>query len=141
MVIRNCRVEDLGALEWNGEYSHDRRIIHETFTRTLQREMAMLVADEAGELVGQAWIDFTSCAPASYVWAFRVRAPWRGRGIASHLLAAAEHTSALHGFATVEVDVELANELALAFYEHRGYARIAWDPVLQRVRLRKLLAR
>lgn len=137
--IRACRPDELGLLEWEGEFSHDRHIIRDTFTRTQQRTMQMLVAELDDEIVGQVWIDLVRCSDATYVWALRVRAPWRRRGIAGQLVAAAERTSALHGFAIVEVDVEPANQLARSFYERRGYTLIGGEPSTDMLKLRKRL--
>lgn len=139
MRIRQCRADDLDALEWEGELSRDRAIIRDTFARTQRDTMVMLVAEVDDVIVGQVWIDFARCADAAYVWAVRVRRAWRGRGIASRLLAAAEQLSESRGLAIVELDVEVANKLARGFYERRGYEVLGRDPNTLMIKLRKRL--
>lgn len=139
MRIRLCRSHDLELLEWNGEYRHDRDIIQDTFVRTQRQTMLMLLAELRRDIVGQVWLDLRRCADAVYIWALRVRGPWRGRGIATRLLDAAERKSHVHGFDVAEVDVEPGNEAALSLYEQRGYVRWGLDPLTRLVKLRKQL--
>lgn len=139
MRIRDCRVDDLEPLEWDGELSHDRAIIREAFARTQRQMMSMLVAETEGTIVGQVWIDYARDPGVAYLWAVRVRRQWRRRGIASRLLDAAERVSASRGFSHVELEVEIANKLAQGFYQRRGYVAIGRNPSTLMVKMRKRL--
>ncbi len=124
MEIRCCRRADLEALEWDGEYAHDRPIIEWAFTRTLERLMVMLVADDHGVHVGQLWIDFARRHGVADVWAVRVKPTWRGRGVGTRLLQEAERHSAARGVMALELEVEPANVDARRLYERRGFVHV-----------------
>jgi GNAT superfamily N-acetyltransferase len=132
--IRSCEVDDLAALEWDGEYTHDRELIRTTFELTEQQAMQMLLAERGGELAGQIWIDFVRQPGAAYIWAFRVRERWRGSGLGSRLLDEAEQLCLARGFTVAELDVQTGDAVVRAMYEHRGYVAVAIGPVLTRMR-------
>lgn len=137
MKIRRCRPEDLRPLEWDGEFTHDRAIIAQTFARTREDRSVMLVAEVRAQLVGQVWLDLAR-PDTAYLWALRVRESWRGRRLGSQLLAAAERLAAAHGYAAIELDVERANHHASHIYVRRGYVVTRRDD-LGHVRMRKRL--
>ena len=136
MRIRPCCADDLEGLEWDGEYAHDRAAIRDTFARMLAQDMVMLVAEDCALLVGQVWLDLARVPDATYLWALRVREPWRGRGIASRLVTAVEHASRARGFTAIDLDLAAPSSAVRAFYERRGYVAVDSDPI----RLRKRLA-
>jgi ribosomal protein S18 acetylase RimI-like enzyme len=127
MQIRRCRSEDLLALEWDGEFSHDRDIIAWAFSRSLANTMVMLVAENDDDHAGQVWIDFERRRGVAYVWALRVKPAWQRRGVATRLLAATERTSLARRIFTLELDVEPANQTARRLYEQLGYAHVRSD--------------
>jgi ribosomal protein S18 acetylase RimI-like enzyme len=135
MSIRPCREDDLESLEWDGEFAHDRSLIHATFARMQRGSILMLVADRAGEIAGQIWVD-TPRTRIAHIWALRVKAAWRGRGVARQLLEAAEHESAARGFESVELEVEPMNEVAYRLYLRCGYelvhSELVWDQLTGR---------
>lgn len=98
----------------------------------------MLVAEVSAHLVGQVWLDLAR-SDAAYLWALRVRERWRGRGVGSQLLAAAEQLATTRGFAAIDLDVDGANRHARRIYERRGY-RVVHRDTTGRVRMRKPLA-
>ena len=121
MVIRRCRRDDLDALEWDGEFTHDRHIIDWTFARAQERRMVMLVAVDADTIVGQVWIDLGRWPDVAYLWALRVKPRWQGRGVGSRLLRAAEPIARARGATAVDLDVEVTNHAARRLYERLGY--------------------
>ena len=123
VVVRLCRAEDLGQLEWFGMFRHHREIFADVFARQLRGEVAMLVADLGGFPVGQAWVDLVKRKPEGigYVWAVRVFPFLRNLGIGSQLMKCAEDVLRHRGFATAEVGVEKSNLDARRFYERLGY--------------------
>jgi ribosomal protein S18 acetylase RimI-like enzyme len=124
MEIRRCRRTDLAALEWDGQYTHDRAIIDRAYARTRERTAVMLVAVEGGEHVGQLWIDLARAHDLALIWAVRVKPAWRRCGIATRLLERAEQLIAGRGISGVEIEVEPANLAARRLYERRGYVHV-----------------
>ncbi len=139
MVIRACRPEDLAALEWGGEFTHDRSLIEIVHDLSRAGKMAMLVADTGDALVGQVWVDFARSREIATLWALRVRPPWRRRGLASALLAASESLARARRVAYTELEVDATNIAALQLYARRGYAEAGRDTV-GRILLRKRIA-
>jgi ribosomal protein S18 acetylase RimI-like enzyme len=131
VVIRRCRASDLDALEWNGEFTHDRHIIEWAFARTRVRTMLMLVAEASRAHVGQAWIDLARAPGVGLVWALRVKPAWQRRGIGARLLRACERVIAARGRGAAALEVEPQNAEARSLYERLGYIHIrcelAWD--------------
>jgi len=130
VTLRLCREADLPALEWYGEYTHDREIIRATFEAQERGDMLMLLADLNGFPVGQLWINLalkreerTGC-----LWAGRVF-PWlRSLGLGSRLFALAERLLRERGYAGVEFGVEKDNPDARRLYERLGYRVIGSIP-------------
>jgi ribosomal-protein-alanine N-acetyltransferase len=124
LVIRRCRREELHALEWQGAFRGDRALFRRVFARAEQGAMVMLVASRAGEHVGQIWIDLARARGGAVLWALRVQPRWRGAGIGTRLVAAAERIARHAGRRWVELEVEPHNARARALYERLGYRRI-----------------
>jgi len=140
MVIRACEPEDLAALEWGGEFTHDRSMIEMVHDLSRAGTMAMLVADTGDELVGQVWVDFARSPEIATLWALRVRPQWRRRGLASALLAAAEALARARRVPYTELEVDPANTAARQLYARRGYAEAERDSA-GRIVLRKRIDR
>lgn len=76
-----------------------------------------------GLLLAVAQIDPEADAPVGYIQELLVHPAYRRRGVAMHLLDAAErHMLAGLAFARVAVDASPENEAALHMYRGRGYA-------------------
>lgn len=137
VVIRLVRDQaDLRATEWEGQYTHLRRV-YATAYRLMQRGDAALWVAEApeGRLVGQAFVLFRSLRPEladghsrGYIFAVRVRPSWRSQGIGTALMDRAEADLARRGFRWATLLVARTNRRALAFYRRRGYRVVAADP-------------
>ena len=69
----------------------------------------------------------------------RVKSAWRGGGIGSRLLAAAEQLAIARGFAAIDLEVEATNQRARALYDRRGYAVIGSYHGGTRIQMRKRL--
>jgi ribosomal protein S18 acetylase RimI-like enzyme len=121
--IRLTARRDLARLEWDGAFSAHRALIRAAYRRQCRGTVAMLIAEQGGDAVGQAWIDLVqrARAGAAVVWAVRAQPGRRGQGIGTALMDAAEAAAAALGFAAVEVGVEKSNERARRFYQRRGY--------------------
>jgi ribosomal protein S18 acetylase RimI-like enzyme len=108
-----------------------------SFLAVAEGRQVILLADVAGVSVGAVTVNLPSrWAPtlfAGHISDLLVTPPWRGRGIGSALLAAAESAVAGRGLRDVTLDVESSNAVALHLYLSRGYQRqraiqFPWGP-------------
>jgi GNAT superfamily N-acetyltransferase len=123
IVVRACREDDLPQLEWFGAFAHHRPIIHEAFMLQRTGKVIMLVADDAGFPVGQAWLDFRrrELWDAPKVWAVRVMPAFQGHGIGAKLMSGLESLAWDRGYNRLVLGVEKENESACHFYESLGW--------------------
>jgi len=136
--IRQVRENDLPGLEWDGEYAHFRKLYTEAFERTKRGRSAMWVADLPGVgLIGQAFIQYVCDRPEladgssrAYIYAFRVRGPYRGNGLGTQLLEIIEKDLRVRGFRWVTLNVARDNLKARRLYERNGYQVVAPEPGL-----------
>jgi ribosomal protein S18 acetylase RimI-like enzyme len=133
--IRPVRESDLSRLEWDGEYRRYRRVYRENFEEAQRGQRIMLVAVDDETLVGQVFIQlnsaeaqFADSVHRAYLYALRVRAPWRGQGIGRKLLAAAEEELRARGFEYAVIAAGKDNLRALRLYQRQGYRIFTEDP-------------
>jgi hypothetical protein len=83
IAVRPCEERDLAPLEWLGLFTEHRAFIRAQLERHLCGKNVMLVADHAGFLVGQVWIELEKRAVEriAILWALRVIAPLQRVGI------------------------------------------------------------
>lgn len=131
--IRHLGAADLSALEWEGAYTHFRRVYARAHERAQRGEAVLWVAEgEASRLLGQVFVLLLSHADPSladgrqraFIHSFRVRPECRRAGLGSRLLDLAEADLVQRSFTTVSLNVALENEDALRLYERRGYRRL-----------------
>jgi ribosomal protein S18 acetylase RimI-like enzyme len=136
-LIRPVEEPDLPALEWDGMYRHFRRLFRQTFEdmRLGRRYLLVMEHHPGGEMVGQVFIQWNSSDPRyadgrrrGYLYALRVKPAYRGRGLGTRLIQAAEAVLRGRGMDTASIGVEKNNPRARALYERRGYRVIADDP-------------
>lgn len=134
-VIRHGKEADLPALEWEGEYARYRSVYRAAWDDVRRGERALLVAEVDDLIVGQIFIHFTSPwpipgseRPAGYLYAFRVRPSYRGRGIGRRLLLDAERAVEASGATHAVIAVSQDNADARRLYERMGYVWLADDP-------------
>lgn len=130
--IRYAREQDLPALEWEGEYSHLRRIYAESYERTQQGEAIMWLAEHpAAGVIGQVFAQI-KMQPAgdidgekrAYIHSFRVKALYRRAGVGTQLMDRAERDLMQRGFDVVTLNVAFANPDARRLYERLGYCTL-----------------
>jgi ribosomal protein S18 acetylase RimI-like enzyme len=135
VFIRPALDTDLPGLEWDGEYTRYRQVYRQTYADTERGARIMLVAVAEGAVVGQVFVQLASAetryadgARRAYLYALRVRPGWRGQGLGTSLVEAAEDALLARGFATAVIAVGKDNLGARRLYERLGYAVFAEDP-------------
>lgn len=132
--IRQVSQNDLPALEWEGEFTHFRRVYARAFERACRRQALLWVAESVpGRLLGQLFVllnsdtdsDMADGRQRAFIHSFRVRPEFRRGGLGSRLIQWAEADLGQRGFQWVSLHVARENQPALRFYERWGYQRIA----------------
>jgi ribosomal protein S18 acetylase RimI-like enzyme len=135
--IRTLEESDLPALEWNGEYAHFRRLFRQAYEDMRAGSRLLLVLERlpAAAIIGQVFIQWSSSdfrladgTGRGYLYALRVQPDYRGRGLGTRLLRAAEDSLRAHRMRYASIGVEKTNLRARALYERLGYRLIGEDP-------------
>jgi ribosomal protein S18 acetylase RimI-like enzyme len=136
-VVRAAEERDLPALEWNGMFVHFRRLFRQAFEDMRLGTRFLLVMEHAAsrEIVGQIFIQWNSSDPRfadgrrrGYLYALRIKPDYRGRGLGTRMIQAAEGVLRRRGMDTASIGVEKDNYRARALYERSGFRVIADDP-------------
>ncbi|MEK6256027.1 MAG: GNAT family N-acetyltransferase [Chloroflexota bacterium] len=137
LEIRHLTSDDLVALEWDGEYTHFRRVYNQVYNRMRNGLALMWGADlQQVGLIGQAFVQFNrSSSPSipnksesAYIHSFRVKSSYRRMGIGSAIMDNIEGDLILRGYQSVSLNVSISNFSARSFYSHRGYSILESDP-------------
>ncbi len=136
VTVRQVRAEDLPGLEWEGEYSHFRRLYAEAYRRSQRGLSVLWLAELAGQtIIGQVFVQLTCDRPElcngidrAYLYAFRVRPAFRSLGVGALLLRTAEEDLLGRGFIYVTLNVGKDNPRAQAFYKKHGFTVVASEP-------------
>ncbi len=136
LTIRLITYEDLPALEWDGEFSHFRRLYREIYKSTLDGRGLMWVAEiNQKGLIGQVFIRFQSGRPElangidrAYLFSFRILPQYRKRGIGSFFLDTVEKDLVSRNYSWVTLNVARDNPSALRFYLQHGYRIVDSEP-------------
>ncbi len=132
--IRQVSENDLPALEWEGEFTHFRRVYARAFELASRGQALLWVAEGApGQLLGQLFVllnsdmdlDMADGRQRAFIHSFRVRPEFRRGGLGSCLIQWAETDLGQRGFHWVSLHVARENQPAIRFYERWGYHRIA----------------
>jgi ribosomal protein S18 acetylase RimI-like enzyme len=134
--IRQATKDDLPSLEWNGEYTHFRRLYADTFTLVQQGTAIMWIAELNGKgLIGQCFVSLKGNRPEladgitrGYIYGFRVQTHFRNQGIGTAIMRTIEDDLKQRGFRQVTLNVGQGNDSARRFYERRRYVVIDSDP-------------
>ncbi len=135
-VIRHTTQADLLALEWNGTYTHFRRLYQEIYDSSLRGEAILWVLElpEVG-VIGQLFVQLISSRKEladgiqrAYIYAFRIQPDYRGHGLGGRLLSAVEYDLHQRGFRIAVLNVSRENETARLFYQRQGYQVVAAEP-------------
>lgn len=134
--IRLIQESDLPGLEWEGEYTHYRRVYSDAYRRFVQGLGLMWVAEwPPVGLVGQVFIQLECDRPElcngidrAYLYAFRIRPAFRSNGLGSKMMDVVENDLRLRAFQWITLNVARENTQAQQLYYRRGYRIVAPEP-------------
>jgi ribosomal protein S18 acetylase RimI-like enzyme len=134
--VRQATQADLSAMEWDGEFSHFRRLYAEAYQQALNGFAVLWVAElPVVGLIGQAFVSLRSGRQEladginrAYLYGFRVKPDYRGQGIGTQMMAVIESDLLGRGFRSVTLNVGVDNQSARRLYERLGYQVVGADP-------------
>src|SRR5512137_2993339 len=96
--IRQASKQDLPALEWDGEYTHFRRLYEDTYLMVEQGAALIWVAEINGTgLIGQCFVSLKRNRPEladgterAYIYGFRVKPRYRNQGVGTQMMCVIE---------------------------------------------------
>ena len=128
ITLRTATPDDLPKLEWYGQYAHFRNLFHRAFHEQQRGKRCMLLADSNNFPIGHIFIQFLEPDPTrehpdgrGYLYAFRVMEMFRGYGIGTQLLLAAENLIRQRDLTWATIAVAKENRRAQQLYERLGY--------------------
>lgn len=136
VFIRQAIKDDLAELEWDGEYTHFRRLYADTYNMVEQGKAVIWVAEvDSSGLIGQCFVSLKGSRPElsdgvhrAYIYGFRVRPQFRNHGIGTKMMLILEDDLKKRGFQQVTLNVGKENHDARRFYNRLGYTIIGSDP-------------
>jgi len=134
--FRTANEQDLGALEWDGEYIHFRRLYRQIYQNVCAGKALIWVAEMLeGGLIGQLFVQLSSNRTEladgevrAYIYGFRIKPPFRRQGLGSRILQAAEQDLIERQYIYATLNVGRDNPLALRFYQRYGYQVVGTEP-------------
>lgn len=133
--IRHATDADLLALEWDGEFTHYRRIYRQAMQDSRRGNRVLLVAAVEGEVIGQIFIYFRPSwsrhfpnEQAGYLHSFRVKPQYRNQGIGTSLVRHAEAILIERAYHRCVISVAKNNHEAVRLYQSLGYSIFTEDP-------------
>ena len=133
--LRLAQRRDIPRLEWFGEYSHFRNVFRRTYHEQQQGKRLMLLADYNDFPIGQVFVQLRSQNTRiadgryrAYLYSFRVMEMFRGQGLGTRLMLAAETLLQKRGYSSATIAVAKDNHGALRLYDRLGYHKFASDP-------------
>jgi ribosomal protein S18 acetylase RimI-like enzyme len=129
LKIRHANRADLSAMEWNGEYTHFRRLYQDIFQSAVRGEAILWVADAPVEtVIGQLFVQLNSARLEladgfyrAYIYGFRIKSLYRRFGIGTRMMEIAEADLIRRGYGLVVLNVNRDNPDARRLYERLGY--------------------
>jgi ribosomal protein S18 acetylase RimI-like enzyme len=136
VCIRQAEKRDLIDLEWEGEYTHFRRLYSDTFSLVQQGSAVIWIAELNGAgLIGQCFVslkrnqrELADGVQKAYIYGFRVKPTYRNKGIGTEIMSTIERDLRMRKFQQVTLNVGQENHKARRFYERLGYIVVGSDP-------------
>lgn len=136
VVIRVVEERDLPALEWDGEFTHFRRMFAESFRRQQCGFSVLWVAELPGTgIIGQVFIqlicdrrELADGLQRAYLYSFRVKPAYRSAGLGGMILDAVVADLKKRHFHILTLNVAKVNQRARQMYERHGFRVVAHEP-------------
>jgi ribosomal protein S18 acetylase RimI-like enzyme len=136
VFIRLAEKGDLTDLEWEGEYTHFRRLYADTYMMVEQGAAVIWIAECNGSgLIGQCFVSLKRNRPEladgivrAYIYGFRVKPEYRNHGIGTRIMRTIEDDLKIRSYHQVTLNVGQDNHNARRFYERLGYSVVGADP-------------
>lgn len=136
LTIRCAGEDDLGALEWEGEFAHFRRLFLDAYRQARAGKAKIWVAlIPVDYLIGQVLVSLSGARPElsdgvtrAYIYGLRVKQEFRNRGVGRTMMHTVEGDLRQAGFRIATLNVALVNTDARRFYERIGYLVVANEP-------------
>jgi ribosomal protein S18 acetylase RimI-like enzyme len=136
VFIRQANKDDLPDLEWNGAYTHFRRLYADTFALVQQAKAIIWIAEMDGNgLIGQCFVSLKGNRPEladgvirAYIYGFRIQPQFRNQGIGTRMMHTIEDDLKQRGFQQITLNVGQENPAAQRFYDRLGYIVAGTDP-------------
>ena len=136
ILIRPIEKADLPGLEWDGEYTHFRRLYQQHYESSLGGNTLIWVAvNTDGEIIGQVFLlllskqrELADGVFQAYLFSFRIKPAYRDQVLGGFMLEMMEDYLRERGFRFLRLNVARANPLARHMYEKHGYRMIGPDP-------------
>jgi ribosomal protein S18 acetylase RimI-like enzyme len=136
LLIRQATRDDLPSLEWDGEYTHFRRLYADTYSLVQQSKAVMWIAELNGSgLIGQCFVslignrqELADGKNRAYIYGFRVQPRFRNQGIGTKIMKIIEADLKKRGFKMLTLNVGQDNFAAIRFYKRLHYTVIGSDP-------------
>jgi ribosomal protein S18 acetylase RimI-like enzyme len=134
--FRQACKSDLLALEWDGEYTHFRRLYAEAYRYAELGQAVIWVAEliDVG-LIGQLLVHLKSDRSEladgrirAYIYGFRIKPIYQNKGVGTKLLQVAENDLIQRDYKIINLNVGQDNNRARQLYERLGYRVIGTDP-------------
>jgi len=127
-VIRPAVESDLPGMEWDGEYTHFRKVFAEAYR--------LWVAELPGTgIIGQVFIQLNCSRPElangcthAYFYSFRIQPAFRNLGLGSFIIKVVEDDLRKRGFNTITLNVAKDNQRARRLYERHGFIVTGQEP-------------
>lgn len=123
MNVRKAELRDLDAIVAieHGVFDSD-QLSRASLRRYAQvPSVAMLVAEEAGRVLGYTLVGFRRGSKKARLYSIAVAPDGAGRGVGRALLEASEAAAASRTCTTLGLEVRADNPRAIALYEKAGY--------------------
>lgn len=120
---RRARDDDTGALlaVESASFATDRLTRRSLRRLITSPTAACLVAEADGEIAGYALVLFRRGSRFARLYSLAVAPHWRGRGVATGLMDAAEAAARSRGVFRLRLEMHEDNAAAAALYRSRGY--------------------
>jgi len=134
-TIRQLERRDLAALEWDGQFSHFRRVYADAYERSLLGFSVLWIAEiDPYGLIAQVFIQLNCKRPEladgdlrAYLYSFRVKPAFQSAGLGTRMMAVVEADLIDRGYQYVTLNVAKDNPRARSLYERLGYLIIGQD--------------